>query len=118
MDLVHDLLDMRVVDRNGREMGRVDSIVIDVRDGAAPRVSAIAIGPAVLANRIHPILGRWVAALEHGFGIDEGRPFRIPFSAILDIEDRVRVDLAFGETAAATVERRLRRWVASLPRSS
>ncbi len=118
MDLVHDLLDMRVVDRNGREMGRVDSIVIDVRDGAAPRVSAIEIGPAVLANRIHPILGRWVAALEHGFGVNEGRPLRIPFSAILDIEDRVTVDLAFGETAAATVERRLRRWIASLPRSS
>lgn len=118
MDLVHDLLDKKVVDRNGREMGRVDGIVIEVRDDATPRVAAIELGPAVLAQRIHPILGRWVAALEHGLGIDEGRPVRIPFSAILNIEDHVTVDLAFGETAAATVERRLRRWVAALPRSS
>ena len=118
MDLVHDLLDKKVVDRNGREMGRVDSVVFEMREGAAPRVAAIEIGPAVLAQRIHPLLGRWVAAIEHGFGVDEGRPVRIPFSAILEIEDHVKVDLAFGETAAATVEQRLRRWVAALPRSS
>jgi hypothetical protein len=30
----------------------------------------------------------------------------------------VKVDLAFGETSAATVEHRLRRWVGSIPRSS
>lgn len=118
MDLVHDLLDKKVVDRNGRDMGRVDSIVLDMRDGAAPRVAAIEIGPAVLAGRVHPLLGRWIAGLEHGLGIDEGRPVRIPFSAILDIHDHVKVDFAFGETAAATVEQRLRRWVASLPLSS
>jgi sporulation protein YlmC with PRC-barrel domain len=118
VDLVHDLLDKDVVDRNGREMGRVDSVILEVRDGASPRVAAIEIGPAVLAQRIHPTLGRWVAALEHGLGVDEGRPVRIPFSAILDVEDHVKVDVAVGETAVATVERRLRRWVASLPRSS
>ena len=109
MDLVHDVLDKKVVDRNGREMGRVDSIVLDVRDGAPPRIAAIELGPAVLAHRIHPVLGRWIAALEHGFGVDEGRPLRIPYSAILDIRDHVKVDLAFGETAAATVEQRLGR---------
>jgi sporulation protein YlmC with PRC-barrel domain len=37
MDLVRDLLDKKVVDRNGREMGRVDGIVISIRAGAAPR---------------------------------------------------------------------------------
>jgi sporulation protein YlmC with PRC-barrel domain len=117
VDLVHDLLDKQVVDRNGREMGRVDSIVLELRDDAPPRVAAIEIGPAVLAERIHPTLGRWAAAIEHGLGIDKGRPVRIPFSAILDIQDDVKVDVAFGETTAATVEQRLRRWVASLPLS-
>src|SRR3954451_8124258 len=118
MDLVHELLDKKVVDRNGREMGRVDSIVLEARDGAPPRIAAIEVGAAVLAQRIHPALGRWMAALEHGLGVDEGRPVRIPYSAILDIHDHVRVDLAFGQTAAATVEQRLRRWVGSLPLSS
>jgi sporulation protein YlmC with PRC-barrel domain len=118
VDLVRDLLDKKVVDRNGREMGRVDSLVLDVREGQPPTLQAIEIGPAVLAHRVRPVLGRWVAALEHALGIDQGRPLHILFTQVLDIEDQVSVDLAFGETAAATVEQRLRRWVSSIPRSS
>ena len=52
MDLIRDLLDKKVSDRNGREMGRVDSVILDVRDGAPPRVAAIEIGPAALAYRV------------------------------------------------------------------
>jgi sporulation protein YlmC with PRC-barrel domain len=118
MDLVRDVLDKKVIDRNGREMGRVDGIVLTLRRGTPPRVAALELGPAVLAHRLRPILGRWVAGLEHAFGIDEGRPLRIPFGAVLNISDQVKVDLAFGETAAATVEQRLRRWISSIPRSS
>lgn len=111
MDLVRDLLDKEVVDRNGREIGRVDSIVVEVRDTAGPRVTAIEIGPAVLAYRVHRVLGRWMAAFEHAIGIDEGRPLRIPFSDIIEVGDRIKADLAFGETPAATLEARLRRWM-------
>jgi sporulation protein YlmC with PRC-barrel domain len=118
MDLVRDVLDKKVVDRNGREVGRVDSIVLTLRKGSAPRVAALDVGPAVLAHRVRPLFGRWVAALEYAFGVDEGRPLRIPFGAVLDISEHVKVDLAFGETAAATIEQRLRRWVSSIPRSS
>ena len=118
MDLIRDLLDKEVVDRNGREVGRVDTVVLDVRDGAPPRVVALELGPAVLAYRVHPIFGRWVAGLEHALGVDRGRPLRIEFSDVLGLHDHVKVDLAFGETAAATVELRLRRWVGSIPRSS
>jgi sporulation protein YlmC with PRC-barrel domain len=119
MDLVRDMLDKKVVDRNGREMGRVDSIVLRVDAGRPPSVVALELGPAVLAARVRPLFGRWVAALEHGFGVSEGRPFRIPISGVLRVHDnQVKVDAAFGETPAATVEQRLRRWVASIPRSS
>jgi sporulation protein YlmC with PRC-barrel domain len=118
MDLVRDLLDKEVVDRNGREMGRVDTVVLEIRAGAPPRVAALELGPAVLAYRVRPIFGRWMAALEHGLGIDEGRPLRITFAQILDITDRVKVDLAVGETAAATLEQRLRAWIGSMPGSS
>ncbi len=118
MDLIRDLLDEEVVDRNGREMGRVDTVVLDVGEGAPPRVVAVELGPAVLAYRVHPTFGRWVAGLEHALGVDRGRPLRIDFSKVIRLRDHVKVDLAFGETAAATVEQRLRRWVSSLPRSS
>jgi hypothetical protein len=118
MDLIRDLLDKKLVDRHDREMGRVDSVILVLRDGAAPRVAALEVGPAVLAYRVHPILGRWAAALEYAFGVEEGRPLRIPVADVLDVHDHVRVDRAFGETAAATVEQRLRRWVGSMWRSS
>jgi hypothetical protein len=118
VDVIRDLLDTKVVDRNGREMGRVDSVVVEIRRGAPPRLAAIELGPAVLASRVHPILGRWVAALELAFGVAEGRPVRIAVGDILDIDDHVKVDLTVGETAAATVEQRLRAWVSSIPGSS
>ena len=118
MDLVRDVLDQKLVDRNGREMGRVDAIVLEMRDGASPRVAAIEGGAAVLAHRIHPIFGRWIAALEYALGIAEGRPLRIPIGDILDFGDEIKVDRAIGETSAATVEQRLRGWVSSIPGSS
>jgi sporulation protein YlmC with PRC-barrel domain len=93
VDLVRDVLDKQVLNRHGREIGRVDSIVLEMRAGAAPRVDRIEIGPAVLAARIHPVLGPWVRGLEYGTGIADERPVRVPFGAILDISDRVKVDL-------------------------
>jgi hypothetical protein len=117
MDLIRDLLDEKVIDRHGREMGRVDDITLEIRADAPPLVSAIELGPAVVARRLHPALGRWVAALEYALGIAEGRPLRIPFGAIT-FRDAVQADLAFGETAAATVERRLRAVITSIPGSS
>jgi sporulation protein YlmC with PRC-barrel domain len=118
VDLVHDLLDKTVVDRNGRDMGRVDSLVLEIRAGAPAHVIALEIGPGVLAYRISPMLGRIVAGMEHAFGMDENRPFRIPMGKILSIDEHVRVDFAIGQTSAATVEQYLREWVSRIPRSS
>ena len=117
MDVVRDLLDKKVVDRNGREMGRVDAVMIDAPEGAQPRVAALEIGASVLAYRVHPVLGRCVRALLQACGA-EGRPLSIPFGDVVDVNDRVKVNLAFGHTAAAAIEHRLRRLVGALPRSS
>ena len=118
MDLVRDLLDKSVVDRHGHVMGRVDRLVLESREHSAPRVVAFQIGPEALAARVVPWFGRLVAGLERVFMVDEGRPVRIALADVLSIEDDVKVDMAFGETATATVERALRRWVGALPFSS
>jgi hypothetical protein len=118
VDLVRDLLDKKLVDRNGRDMGRVDSIVVEIRDDAPPRITALEIGPAVLAYRIAPVLGRIVSGIEHAFGLDEGRPLRVPVSKILTVTDHVKVDLAAGQTSAAAIEQHVRRWVGRIPGSS
>ena len=118
MEVVHDLLDKKLVDRNGRELGRVDSIILEIRDGAPPRITSLEVGPAVLAYRILPALGRIVSGMEHAFGIDEGRPLRIPVGKILSLAEHVKVDVAVGQTPAATVEQYLRRLIGRIPGAS
>ena len=115
MDIVRDVLDMSVVDRNGREMGRVDGILLDQEAGKPARLAAILIGPSVLADRLHPRLGRAVRGIEKLFHLDRDRPTRIDFADVDEIERKVRVRLTIGDTAVAAVEQRLRSWLLRLP---
>ena len=80
-----------------------------------PRVTAIEIGASALGHRIGRSCGRWTAAFLHAFAVDNGQPLRIHVSQMLGVTDKLKVDLAFGETPAANVERKLRRVVAALP---
>jgi sporulation protein YlmC with PRC-barrel domain len=115
---VRDLLDKKVVDRHGREMGRVDGIILEDGGSGPRRLAAIELGPSTAFRRVRPIFGRWMSGLERALGIDEGRPLRIPFAQILDVADHVKVDVAAGETAAMTLERRLRAIVRAIPGGS
>ena len=117
MDVVHDVLDKQIVDRNGRKMGRVDGIVLEVRDNAPPRLAEVLIGASVLGARVNPALGRWVHGLEHGLGIGEERPVRIAFSHVDAIGEKINIDLAVGETDADTLEGRIRTWLLKMPGS-
>ena len=117
MDVVRDVLDKNVIDRNGREMGRVNGILIEQQPNQPVRLTAVLIGPAALGDRLHPALGRVVRRIEKRFGVDGDRPARVAFSDIDEIETKVRLRLAIGETAVAAVEQRLRSWVVRLPGS-
>jgi sporulation protein YlmC with PRC-barrel domain len=113
MELVRDVLDKQIVDRNGRPAGRVDGIVLEVRDGRPPRVVAIAVGPVVLGQRLHAAVGRWVEALQHGFGAPTPSAV-IPWSEIQLLTDRMTIQVT-GDAPASTLESRLRRWMRRLP---
>ncbi len=114
MHLVRDLLDKEIVDRNGRAMGRVDRVIIEAGEGSF-RVVAVELGASALGERLSHVLGRCVTGVLHAFGVDEGQPLRIHVHQILDVKEAVKVDLAFGETPAASVERKLRGFVAAIP---
>lgn len=115
MHLVRDILDERVVDRNGRELGRVDSIIFEMRDDGPPLVSAIEIGFISAMQRLHPRLGRWARAIERWAGVTGERPVRIPFAKILDIEPKVRIDLTSSEVGALAFEQKARAIIAAIP---
>ena len=117
MDVVRDVLDKSVVDRNGREMGRVDGILLDRQPDQPLRLAAILIGPAALGDRLHPALGRFVRRMEKRFGLDQNRPVQIDFADVDDIETKIRVRLTISDTAVAAVEQRLRSWLIRLPGS-
>jgi sporulation protein YlmC with PRC-barrel domain len=115
VELVNELLDQQVVDRNGVELGRVDSIIFEMRDGGAPIVAAIEIGFVTLARRLHPFLGRCASALEMIAGVGADRPVRVPFSKIIDLEPDVRLDLTSSELATLAFDQKARRIVAAIP---
>jgi hypothetical protein len=63
LHIVHDLLDKLVLDEERRNVGRIDGVVLELRRGAPPVVSAFEVGGRVWLRRIHPRLERWVMAL-------------------------------------------------------
>jgi hypothetical protein len=86
MELVHDLLDKALYDKCHQAMGRVDGIVLELRDGEPPRVACVEVGGTVLARRLHPRLARWAARVR-GWWADRGgsrapRPTRFAPAAL------------------------------------
>ena len=68
MRIVRDLLDNQILDCYGKPLGRVDGIVLELRDGLPPRVVAVRSGSAVLARRFGASLERlvrWLIRLLH-----------------------------------------------------
>ena len=108
MDLIRDVLDNQLVDREQRKMGKVDGIVMLVDDDQPPRLAYIEVGGPVLARRLHPRLGRWAAAIGRRLGRTGGEPLRIPWSAIRDVGIDVDVDLDAEQTPALAWEHWLR----------
>lgn len=108
MHLVRDLLDKPIRDRNGREMGRVDGVVLSLGSGKPPRVVAVEIGPAVLADRVFVGLGAIATAIENLLGVGRDRPTRIGVGD-LDVGEELAARLAIGDTGAASVENALRK---------
>ena len=117
MNVVRDLLDRLVVDRNGHEMGRVDGILLKQEKGKPPHLAAVLIGPAALGSRIHPALGMFAAKVEKWLGVDRDAPARIDCAEIHEIGQKIRVRLSIGDSSVDAVERRLRLWVLKLPGS-
>ena len=105
MELIHDVLDAQLRDRDGRKIGRIDSIVIAVDDAGPPRVVAVECGPVPLAMRVHPRLASWLARW-----LQRRRPvlavsWRIDWSALRRADNDYVVDAADARVPAQAGER-------------
>ena len=117
MDVVRDVLDQPVFDRNGRPMGRVDGLTITIEDGEPPQLTSVLIGPVALADRLAPAIGRWMAALERALGLPRDRPVSLSFDHVDADEMRLTAELNASDTSALVIEQRLQRWLAWIPGS-
>ncbi len=108
MLLIRDVLDSQMLDRNRHRMGKVDGIVLELRDGAPPRVVYLEAGAPTLARRLSQSLGRLADALARRWGGTHTQPYRIPWGLVRGVELDVTVDLLLEETRLNVVEDWLR----------
>jgi len=109
--VIRDILDKQLVDRRQRNMGKVDGLILELRNGRLPRLAYITVGGTTLALRLHPRLAQWLAAVQRRWGIGRGEPFRIPWAQVRDIGIDVEVDVDAEQTPALAWERWLRKHV-------
>lgn len=105
MDIIRDVLDNQLVDRNQRNMGKVDGIIMELRDREPPRLAYIEVGVTTLAGRINPRLAGWVAAIASKWGAKQSEPFRIPWSKVRDVGIDVEIDVEAQETPVLGYEK-------------
>ena len=114
VELVHDVLDMQLVDRNGEKMGRVDGITLELRGGQPPRVAEILVGASVLADRVGGPFPLLVRLLARATGT-KTMVTRFPFEVVIEIADVVKLDVDAHETATMRTEHLLDRLVCMIP---
>lgn len=82
MHLVHDVLDKMVLDRNKHRLGRVDTLVLQIRSDEPPRVAYMEMGGAAMCSRLGRVghaIARWIGAR----GRDVPRqPYRIAWDLV------------------------------------
>ena len=98
MELIHDVLDAQLLDRKGRKIGRVDSIVVALDVAGPPRVVGVESGPVPLAARVHPALAARLSAWLRRRGSVLATPYRIAWSSLR----RDGNDFAVDDTDAGT----------------
>jgi sporulation protein YlmC with PRC-barrel domain len=104
--LRREVLDKRLVDKNGMPLGMADGVVLELRRGQPPRVVRIEVGGATPLRRLPRWIGRPLLALSRA-------PFGIAWSSVRKIGVDIEVDLDARATEPSHWEKILRERVVS-----
>jgi sporulation protein YlmC with PRC-barrel domain len=104
MHLGQAVLDQQVIDRKGELMGKVDGIILEVRQGNPPRVARLVIGGGTAARRVHPGFAAWLLSWRRRWGPKDDQPLEVPWSKVLKIGMDVKLDLDAERTPALAWE--------------
>jgi sporulation protein YlmC with PRC-barrel domain len=111
MQVGQALLDQQVVDRDGEQMGKVDGVIVELREGKPPRIANLVIGGGTAARRLHPAFAGWLMRLRRRWGPQGDQPLQVPWSKVRKIGVDVKVDLVAEHTAALAWEHWIRRHI-------
>ncbi len=100
MDLVRDVLDKKLVDREDCEMGRADGLVMHFGEHSQPHITHIQIGGSTLWMRLHPVFAKLAAKLARMWGPKRAEPVRIPWSRVVIVGKDIKLDVRARETGA------------------
>jgi hypothetical protein len=107
MELVRDVLDKQIRGRDDEKLGKVDGIVLELREGKPPRVVYLELGSATFARRIGRRFEQWAIMLNRKLGVRRPR-YRIDFDRITDYQNDVVVDIDTKRSPAFAWERWVR----------
>jgi sporulation protein YlmC with PRC-barrel domain len=108
MHLVANILDEQLCDAKGRRAGRVDGIVLELRDGRPPKLAYVEVSPITLLSRFSQRLARWYAIHDRKLGKERGVAFRIPWSRITRDDVTLVMDIDAESTPIFALEDWLR----------
>src|SRR4051812_39544163 len=80
--LIAEVLDKQIKDRDGENAGRVDGIVLSLRDGKPPLLTHVEVSPITMLSRLNRRLAHWYARYDRRLGDGRGVPFRLPWSRL------------------------------------
>ena len=100
MDLIRDVLDKKLVDREECNMGRAAGLIMQFGENTQPHITHILIGGPTLWMRIHPALGRVSEKLSRLWGPKNKEPVRIPWSRVETVGKDIKLDVEAKDTGA------------------
>jgi len=100
LDLVRDVMDKKLLDRNGRDLGRVDGLVMHVGPGSQPRITHILVGGITPWMRLSHVLAGVAGKLARMWGPKRADPVRIPWSCVKNVGHDIKLDVLARETGA------------------
>ena len=106
---IGEILDQQLRDWDGRPMGMVDGLVLEQRAGQPPRVTHLQVGGPTLSYRVTRPLGAVIRWFARRYGAGRGRPYRIPWAAVRDVDVDITVDVDARDTPALHWEEWIRR---------
>ncbi len=113
MHLIAEVLDAQLKDVNGRNSGRIDGIVLELRNDKPPRVAYVEISPITLLARFSERFAWWYARFDRRLAPGRGTPFRIAWSRITRSGPTLQTDLDVESTSIMALEDWLRERVVS-----